>query len=53
MLFEGIAGSVVELPCDPPEGNPEPAVRWRHNGKMFDFAAHRYNRLVLHFPGVG
>ena len=36
---QGILGSGIELTCTPPEGIPEPVVRWKKNGEFVDFAS--------------
>ena len=37
--IQGVLGSGIELTCTPPEGIPEPVVRWKKNGEFVDFAS--------------
>ncbi|KGL84543.1 Roundabout 4, partial [Tinamus guttatus] len=36
------AGQVLELPCVPPWGHPEPRVTWKKDGVALDLASGRY-----------
>ncbi|TRY78393.1 hypothetical protein TCAL_08987 [Tigriopus californicus] len=43
--FEGISGSNIELPCQPPEGKPQPKVSWKQGDRRLDLG--NLNRLSI------
>ena len=47
---QGILGSGIELTCTPPEGIPEPVVRWKKNGEFVDFASSN-QRISISYNG--
>ena len=47
---QGILGSGIELTCTPPEGIPEPVVRWKKNGEFVDFASSN-QRISITYNG--
>ena len=47
---QGILGSGLEMTCTPPDGVPEPVVRWKKDGTFIDFTA-APNRVAITYNG--
>ena len=47
---QGVLGSGLEMTCEPPEGAPDPVVRWKKNGRFIDFTA-APNRVSITYNG--
>ena len=48
---QGVLGSGIELTCTPPQGIPEPVVRWKKNGEFVDFAGSSNQRISITYNG--